>query len=101
MSYDVCLIRKKAYVMVGDTTYNLGPMYAKALGIPLRALDGMPGRVASVLINEAIRELESKPAKFDALNPPNGWGSYESALGFLRALYVACVEHPKHRVVVT
>jgi len=100
MSYDVSLVRKNASVVVGSTTYNLGRMYAKALGIPLPALDGMPGRVASVLIHGAIRELEAKPAKFKALNPLNGWGSYDGALEFLRALYVACVEHPKHRVVV-
>jgi hypothetical protein len=49
-------------------------------------------------VRKAIRDLESQPDKFIAMNDPGGWGSYD---GLLRALYRILTEfrnHPNARV---
>lgn len=85
---------------IGDAwncTYNVAPMFYAALPIEsgLRGLDGMPAAAAADALCHAIRAMEDDPAKYRAMNPANGWGSYESALEFLRNIHDACVEHPK------
>jgi len=48
----------------------------------------------------AIAELERDPAKYQAMDSPNGWGTYEHLLPALRELLAAFEAHPKATVVV-
>lgn len=42
--------------------------------------------------------LQSDPERFEALNPSNGWGSYEGLVRFTRNYLEACREYPEAEV---
>jgi hypothetical protein len=60
---------------------------ARVIGPPwYHRLDGMTGREGSVYLGQIITGLEVDPARFRAMDPPNGWGGYDSVLEVLRAM---------------
>jgi hypothetical protein len=46
-------------------------------------------------LRAGIRRMEEEPQKFIALNPANGFGSYETFLPWLKKYLAACMEYPK------
>jgi hypothetical protein len=55
-------------------------------------------KTARQLINPlrvAIAEMEEDPARFKAYSSPNGWGTYEDFLPWLKEVLKSCEEHPK------
>lgn len=46
-------------------------------------------------LRSGIKAMEDDPKRFIALNPPNGWGSYDTFLPWLREYLRACIENPK------
>ena len=46
-------------------------------------------------LRAGILRMEADPQKFIALNPANGWGSYETFLPWLKRYLAACMEYPK------
>lgn len=50
-------------------------------------------------LRQGIAAMEDDPKRFIALNPSNGWGSYETFLPWLREYLQACVKFPKAAVV--
>lgn len=105
MSYDVTLTgaeTREVELHEANVTYNLAPMFYEALGGDgLRGLDGRGARQCRVKLDVALGEMTADPEKYRAMNPPNGWGTYEGALGFLKELYDACLRHPDATVHVT
>lgn len=102
MSYDVYLeidTGGAEPAALGDSlnyTYNCGPMFRLALGRDgINSLEGELAGTAIQTLRSGIAEMEDEPGKYKALNPENGWGSYEGALQFLRDILTACVRHPK------
>lgn len=80
----------------GNITHNVTPMW-RAAGV-YDALYMSEGRVAGELLPDLERGREAMlddPAKYQALNPLNGWGDYGGALDFLTDVIVACRAHPK------
>lgn len=49
-------------------------------------------------LKRGIKLMEDDPDRFIALNPVNGWGSYETFLPWLRKYLEACEENPKTKV---
>ena len=104
MSYDVRLTidtggENPASVSKWRTpTYNLAPMFSKALGFGLRTLQDKLAGDAIPDLRRAIAAMQDDPAEFKKLNPENGWGNYEGALAFLQAFLADCLEHPKATV---
>ena len=110
MSYDVRLEidtggEHRAWVTeCRSPTYNLGGMFREALGVSMQkhgdepALDGMLAADALVIVSAALTRMAAEPGVFRALNPPNGWGNYDSAVEFLRWLQDECRNHPKATV---
>lgn len=49
-------------------------------------------------LRRGIQEMENDPEKFIALNPKNGWGSYDTFLPWLREYLQACIRYPKAKV---
>lgn len=99
MSYSVGVyVVERTYHDVGNPTYNLAPMFTEALGYRLRELHGK--RAGDVLpdVQRAVRRMLDYPEVFLALNPPNGWGTAEGALNFLRALETECAAVPDGEV---
>lgn len=86
-------------------TSNCSQMWDTA-GCRLRdwAYDKAAGRTAKTLIEPlrtAIAAMEADPAKYRAMNPANGWGSYNTVLPWLRAILAACEQYPEARVYVS
>lgn len=73
-------------------TRNTGPMWSDALGDTLRnTIDNTPDlSELEVKLAEGIRKMEANPEKYRAMNPSNGFGTYESALAFLREIHQMC-----------
>ena len=74
-------------------TSNTASMWREA-GADLTEMDGMDAATASYVLTQAIKEIASRPSKYRAMEPENGWGTYDSCLGFLREIRDACDEHP-------
>jgi hypothetical protein len=49
-------------------------------------------------LDEVISNLEADPRKYRAMDPPNGWGSYDSLLPVLRELRDQCLLYPSTTV---
>jgi hypothetical protein len=39
--------------------------------------------------------LRAEPARFEAMNPSNGWGDYRGLVAFVERYLAACEEHPE------
>ena len=76
-------------------TYNVSKMWKEATGddqmIPI---EGLTGREAKVVLTKALKELESNPEKYQAMNPPNKWGSYLKFMQWIERLIQECENHP-------
>jgi hypothetical protein len=84
---------------VGNYTMNVSPMWRDALGGQLlREYHEAPCSEAAGPLAAAVERMETDPDRYQAMNPPNGWGDYDGALEFLRKLRDACVEHPAGRI---
>lgn len=78
-------------------TYNCGPMFRRALGGEgISGLDGKRCGDLVPLLRGAVRHIADadNAAEYVAMNPPNKWGSHESATQFLRAILATCEAHP-------
>jgi hypothetical protein len=51
-----------------------------------RRLNGMSGREGSAYLGQIITGLEADPVRFQAMDPPNGWGCYARVLVILRTM---------------
>lgn len=74
----------------GEGTANgsgvLGPVIGPAWWDRLNGLTGREGAALLALITDA---LEADPERYRAMNPENGWGSYDSLLSILREMQAA------------
>ena len=59
-----------------------------------KVLNGMDGPRGAELLGRIIRGLEADPERFIAMNPPNGWGDYDSFLLVLRDMHKSVPEWP-------
>lgn len=75
-------------------TSNGGPMW-RAAGADLAAFDQRPAWECIPVLAAAIGEMEAHPSTYEAMNPENGWGSYETLLPALRTLLSAFQGAPK------
>ena len=101
MSWDVWLeidTGSGNYMTEGDLNYtsNAGVMFAKAgLSHFGGTLNRMEAPRAVIILKDVITAMEEDPATYRALEPPNGWGDYDSALEFITKVYRLCLAHPK------
>lgn len=106
MSYDIWLTidaggPEPAFVG-GDhnMTSNVAPMWRMA-GADLAEFHGCVAGDVLPLLRDAVAAMEDDPTAYRVMNPKNGWGSYETYLGFLRELVKDFAAHPKATVVVS
>jgi hypothetical protein len=79
-----------------NATHNLSKMWIEA-GV-YDALYESHGKTASEIrgsVADGLSLMRKEPNRFKALNPPNGWGSYEGAIEFLESLLIGCDATPK------
>ena len=103
MSYDLRMVmdvgagNERSVTEWRNPTYNLGEMFAEALGRRIREMRGVTGAEAEPILRAAVAAMESDPLRFKALNPPNGWGCYEDALNTLRWMLEESMTCPSAR----
>lgn len=68
-----------------NMTSNVAGMWRVA-GADLAAMDGKPAMEVQLILATAVRNMLSEPAKYRALEPDNGWGSYEGCVDYLTKL---------------
>lgn len=78
-----------------NATHNLSPMWRQA-GIRDALYESEGQTAGSILptLRLGLAKMVASPAEYKALNPKNGWGSYEGALDFLRTVIAACEANP-------
>ncbi len=90
-----------------NVTYNLNPMLREAgwtwpceghlFADTVWCADYIKGARAADIGEKAmyvLRNLEAEPEKYRAMNPPNGWGSYDGLLTVWRDFVEAIRETP-------
>lgn len=78
-----------------NITHNVSPMWIRA-GVH-EALYRSEGRTAAEIIpalEKGVEHMATHPDEYTPMNPENGWGSYASALTWLRHVLAACRAHP-------
>ena len=83
-----------------NVTYNLSPMLRAAGLPPWESFKGAPASEAGGVFRSVAERLRAAPERFEALNPPNGWGTYEGAVEALEQLAEVCAAHPRARLAV-
>jgi hypothetical protein len=76
----------------GNLTFNLSKMMTAANVHP-DILKGKTGKEIIPILRKAWSELIKDPDKFKRYNPPNGWGSYEGLLTWLKETVETAEEH--------
>jgi hypothetical protein len=79
-----------------NITHNVASMWQRA-GC-FEVLYKSAGKAAADILpalERAEGEMRREPGAYRALDPSNGWGSYDSALEWLGKLIAACHRHPK------
>lgn len=81
-------------------THNVSPMWREAgcYDILYNPPVGTKGKNLLPILEKAIDDMNAYPEKYMALNPVNGWGSYDSALEFLQNLHRIARQHPRAKV---
>jgi len=107
MSYDISVMVsedgkkwKEAYE-VGNMTYNVCPMYVKALDINGSFGDWIQSQPCLYLqskIHKALVYMAENKEDLIKLNPSNGWGDYYGAYKYLGEIHSACLEHPTGKI---
>lgn len=90
MSYDM---------QIGDEdfnyTYNVAGMwYAAIPDKGIRTHYGMTGKEALNPLREIREYMEANHIELVEMEPDNGWGSFEGALGFVNGLILASIRNP-------
>lgn len=94
MSYDVWLVDDPEPPLDWNYTSNCSPMWIRA-GADLREFHGKTAAECEPILRQAIDRMRSHPDAYKTLNPPNGWGDYDSVLEALDELLFAFADYPK------
>jgi hypothetical protein len=96
MSYDVDLQidtgNGPVSVCSWNYTSNCAPMW-RAAGCDIAEFDGKPASEFRAALTGAIDAMTAEPHKYRAMNPPNGFGDYDSCLKWLGEMRDACTTH--------
>jgi hypothetical protein len=98
MSLDVYLSENGEQVYWANITHNLGRMAEKA---DIYMHLWRPSEIGIAKAHELIEpvrkgltQMLEAPSEYEALNAPNGWGTYANFLPWIAKYLEACVKHP-------
>ncbi len=79
-----------------NCTYNVNPMWYEIYPNQnhMVDVDGLTGKESLPLLECALDMLNRTPEKFIAMNPSNGWGSYDSFKVYIEHLIISATSHP-------
>jgi hypothetical protein len=106
MSYDVSLYADLGNGEVPVTTlnanytYNCASMLYEATNktLSLRDLDGRLAVDVANILEDAIADMNTYPTKYEAMEPPNCWGSADGWKKFLQKIVDACLLAPQAKL---
>ncbi len=84
-------------VSIGESynyTYNTSPMLYD-VGIDWKELTGKPLSEVVPILQAGLEKLKANPEKYEAMNPENGWGSYEGLVAKLTQIIEEYKQYPK------
>lgn len=78
-----------------NMTWNLRPMFA-AVNNDKGPSDwhDLKGSEVAEILTRTIAAWDADPAKFEAMNPENGWGDFEDAQQVANTILAACNKAP-------
>jgi hypothetical protein len=82
--------------VVDGHTYNLSPMWRKALPF-LESTSDLDGRTCAGLLNDldaGLLDATKNSDAYRALNPDNGWGDYEGFYEIFTKFVRLCNQYP-------
>ena len=84
----------------GTTGQGQAAMLVIAVVDPKHDLDGLTAGEAAARIDKALKDIYLEPLYVlrGKYNPPNYWGSVDSAIAWLKLIYDYCREHPDYIV---
>lgn len=83
-----------------NITYNLSRMLREAGFIGWGELEGMNAQAAGTHILGVLDGMAANPDRWRAMNPPNGWGDYDSCIqGRMREWAQECKAAPEGSVI--
>ena len=96
MSLDFSLeVVQPTLVFDANYTHNVTPMWVRA-GV-YAALYESAGRLALDILPDlrrGLRDMEEHPEAYRPFDDPGDWGTYRTALPWLRKVVAACEENP-------
>ncbi len=75
-------------------TYNLTPMLRAAGFVGWHQLIAWDTTMAGAHVTAVLHQLAVHPGRYRAMNPPNGWGSYEGLVTTLADFVKVALTHP-------
>lgn len=103
--FDVCELdgehgRTGAHGRYFNYTYNLSAFFTDYKVNPIHDLDGLTAGEAAARIDKALKDIYLEPLYVlrGKYNPPNYWGSVDSAIAWLERIHDYCREHPDYVV---
>ena len=89
-------------ITIGDINYthNCNPML-RDVGIEMEDLIGRNAGEVGGIYKQGLEKLKANPEKYISMNPPNGWGSYETLLPVLEEVIKLCERAPKGTVYIS
>lgn len=96
MGLDITLENRKGVALYeSNFTHNAADMARSAkLYTTLWHQKGMKAHLVAKRISSGIALMLDDPARFKAVEPANGWGTYDQFLEWLIELRTACNTHP-------
>lgn len=79
-----------------NCTYNCSDMWFRIFpeDEKMVPIEGLTGGESFPILKHAVDILLGNPEVFEALNPPNGWGSYKGFFKFISDMLIAAHKHP-------
>ena len=80
-------------------THNVTPTWSKA-GVydSLYNSAGMKAGSIVPILEKGVFHMRMHPEEYTPLNPPNGWGSYDSAVDWLDEVLTVCRKYPEAEI---
>lgn len=104
MSWDIWLITElDGHEIQIDRSFNYthncnGMIREAGLQVWPYEVDGWKAGDLARQLDTAIAQLEREPKRYRAMDPPNGWGSYDTLLPRLREVRDQCRTYPSATV---
>jgi hypothetical protein len=94
MGYNLTLNSSEDESHVFSITYNVSKMFYHHNEFGIKALSGLDGEDGAEFLKGMINHFMENFKELEAMNPSNGWGSYENTLQCLVKMLIVSKTNP-------